>query len=244
MEVEMYHRSYTELILYGAEPYNYVLYARREGLWQEGLKKVEMYHRFYTEMHHTILCYTYETCLPSRLDRCWLAALTHGGASGDGRAEQSGQGERARRDAHLLQPYEVCSRILLYDDTTTILLPYYYYTSTILHSRPLSTLCRVGHFAREDLPDAGDTTRLRLYYYRTTTILLLYCTPEPPPSSAWATLLEKTSLRPETAALALELAIGAAAPRGFFSTSKFCGPVRAPLHDGSITLHSGLITVI
>ena len=40
----------------------------------------------------------------------------------------------------------------------------------------------------------------------------------------WSAMLLATGLSAASASLFLDLAIGAAAPRGFFSTSKFCGP--------------------
>ena len=43
-------------------------------------------------------------------------------------------------------------------------------------------------------------------------------------SNAWRALLRESGLSASTAALLLDQAIGASAERGFFSTSKFCGP--------------------
>jgi hypothetical protein len=45
--------------------------------------------------------------------------------------------------------------------------------------------------------------------------------------ASWQTLPYRTGLRPQTVHLAVEIIVAAAAPRGLFSTSKFCGPVRA-----------------
>jgi len=46
--------------------------------------------------------------------------------------------------------------------------------------------------------------------------------------AGWGLMLSRTQLSAQTAALAVEMAIAANAPRGLFATSKFCGPVRSP----------------